>query len=518
MNELIIQLMFCLRAIQRYRWPMFGIMAAVSLIACSGVLFKPDKFEARATLRLSSESMLDPIMDGLITKDNMTQELANLMKRSLVARPNLEQVIRETDLNLEVRTKVDQQKLLEMLAKKVVVKADRQGKLFNITYTGGDPKQVKEVVDVLMKIFIEKSVGATDEGSAMSRRFLDLRIKDYEGKLEAAETRLKVFKRDNFSSIPAEGQSVFARMNTATQELVDAKLQLREAQKRREALQLRLEKTGAPVSAADQAKMIAEADEIKTLESDLTDLTTRFTDRHPHVVVMRDKLEALRGRRSQSNDETQHDAGYSLADGGQAYRDMVVELGNAEADVAAFSERVDSYVRLISSLKIGIDKMTAVEADFAKVNRDYEIIKNLYSALVNRRESAELTDQVKNSTSNIRFEIVEPPVLPVLPAGPSRLILLIVSMVLAIGAGGAGAVALGVLNAPVSSEKDLAEIAPYPVLGIVSSTLSIKPLKTNRDLAAYAAACSLLLVFYGGLIFAQVQQFDLAQYVVGMFS
>ena len=518
MDELIIQLTFCLQAIQRYRWQMFGIMAAVSLIACSGVLFKPDKFEARATLRLSSESMLGPIMDGLITKDKMTQEMAKLMKRSLVARPNLERVIRETDLNLEVRTKLDEQRLLETLAKKIVVKTDREGKLFTITYTGRNPKQVKEVVDVLMKIFIEKSVGATAEDSIMSRRFLDLRIKEYEGKLESAEMRLKEFKRENFSSIPAEGQSVFARMNTTRQDLTTAKLEFREAKKRRDALQLQLEKTGAPVSAAQQARLIAEADEIKKIESDLIDLTTRFTDRHPHVVVLREKLEQFRRRQNQANGVTANGAGYTLNDGGLAYRDMVVELGKAEADVAALSERVESYIRLISNLKIGIDEMTAVEAEFAKVNRDYEIIKNLYVALVQRRESAELTDEVKSSTANIRFEIVEPPVLPVLPAGPSRLILLIVSMALAIGAGGAGAVALGVLNAPVSSVKDLAEIAPYPVLGIVSSTISIKLLKKTHDLVAYTAACGLLLAFYGGLIFAQVQQFDLAKYLAGMFS
>jgi len=517
-DELIVQLTFCLQAIQRYRWPMFGIMAAVSLIACTGVLFKPDKFEARATLRLSSESMLGPIMDGLVTKDKMTQEMAKLMKRSLVARPNLERVIRETDLNLEVRTKLDEQKLLETLAKKIAVKTGREGKLYTITYTGGDPKQVKEVVDVLMKIFIEKSVGATSEDSIMSRRFLDLRIKEYEVKLESAESRLKEFKRENFSSIPAEGQSVFARMNTTKQDLTTAQLELREAEKRRDALQIQLEKTGAPVSPAEQARLIAEADEIKKIESDLIDLTTRFTDRHPHVVVLREKLEVFQRRQNQSQRVTPNGTGYSLKDGGQAYRDMVVELGKAEADVAAFSERVESYISLINNLKIGIDKMTAVEAEFSKVNRDYEIIKNLYSALVQRRESAELTDEVKSSTANIRFEIVEPPVLPVLPAGPSRLILLIASMVLAIGAGVAGAVALRILNAPVSSVKDLAEIAPYPVLGIVSSTISKNPLKTRRDLVAYAAACGLLLAFYGGLIFAQVQQFDLAQYLVGMFS
>jgi len=307
-------------------------------------------------------------------------------------------------------------------------------------------------------------------------------------------------------------------MNTTKQDLTTAQLELREAEKRRDALQIQLEKTGAPVSPAEQARLIAEADEIKKIESDLIDLTTRFTDRHPHVVVLREKLEVFQRRQNQSQRVTPNGTGYSLKDGGQAYRDMVVELGKAEADVAAFSERVESYISLINNLKIGIDKMTAVEAEFSKVNRDYEIIKNLYSALVQRRESAELTDEVKSSTANIRFEIVEPPVLPVLPAGPSRLILLIASMVLAIGAGVAGAVALRILNAPVSSVKDLAEIAPYPVLGIVSSTISKNPLKTRRDLVAYAAACGLLLAFYGGLIFAQVQQFDLAQYLVGMFS
>ncbi len=519
MDELITRLTFCLEAVRRYRWPMLGIMAVVSLLACSVVLFKPDLYEAKATLKLSSESMLEPLMGGMITQDSMTEEMAQLMRRSLVARPNLERVIRETDLNFEAKNKIDEQRLLEMLAKKVIVKTTNQGKLYTIQYKGGSARQVKEVVDVLMKIFIEKSVGATSEDSMMSKRFLDLRIKEYEGKLEAAEAKLKDFKRENFSAIPAEGESVFAQMNTARKELKTARLELREAQKRRDALQMQLEKSGAPVSASEQARLIGEADEINQIETQLIDLTTRFTDRHPHVVVLRDKLKVLKKRRN-VDDEIPNGSNLTTADGGEAYRDMVLELGKAEADVAGLSERVDSYNQLITDLRVGIDRMTSVEAEFSKVNRDYTIIKNTYLGLVQRRESAELTDEVKSSTANVRFEIVEPPVLPVLPSGPSRLILFCVSLIVALAAGIGGAVVLAVLNAPISNVKELSEIAPYPILGIVSSTLtsSIQPLKNWRDVGAYSAACAMLLAFYVCLILAQIQQFDLAEYLSGVFS
>ena len=518
MDELITRLTFCLEAVKRYRWPMLGIMSVVSLLACSVVLFKPDLYEAKATLKLSSESMLEPLMGGLITQDSMTEEMAQLMRRSLLARPNLERVIRETDLSFEAKNKVDEQRLLEMLAKKITVSTSNQGKLYTIQYKGRIATQVKDVVDVLMKIFIEKSVGATSEDSIMSKRFLDLRIKEYEGKLEAAEAKLKDFKRENFSAIPAEGESVFAQMNSARKELKTAKLELREAQKRRDALQMQLEKSGVPVSASEQARLIGEADEIKQIESQLIDLTTRFTDRHPHVVVLRDKLNMLKKRRSVA--ENINGSELPTSDGGQAYRDMVLELGKAEADVAGLSERVDSYNQLITDLRVGIDRMTSIEADFSKVNRDYTIIKNTYLGLVQRRESAELTDEVKSSTADVRFEIVEPPVLPVLPTGPSRLILLFASLVVALAAGIGGAVVLAVLNAPISSVKELAEIAPYPILGIVSSTLtsSIQPLKNWRDVGAYGAACAMLLAFYVCLILAQIQQFDLAQYLSGVFG
>lgn len=518
MDELITKLTFCLEAVRRYKWPMLGIMTVVSLLACSIVLFKPDAFEAKATLKLSSESMLEPLMDGMITQDSMTEEMAQLMRRSLVARPNLERVIRETDLNFEAQTKIDEQKILEKLAKKIIVKATNQGKLYTISYRGKSARQVKDVVDVLMKIFIEKSIGATSEDSIMSRRFLDLRIKEYEGKLEAAEARLKDFKRENFSAIPAEGQSVFAQMNTARMELKSAKLELREAERRRDALKIQLDNAGVPVSAAEQARLISEADEIKQIEAQLIDLTTRFTDKHPHVVVLRDKLTVLKER--QSGKENLNRQGFAATDGGEAYREMVLELGKAEAEVAGLTERVNSYNRLIADLRVGIDRMTAIEAEFSKVNRDYNIIKNTYLGLVQRRESAELTDEVKSSTANVRFEIVEPPVLPVLPSGPSRLILFCASLVLAIGAGVGGAVVLAVLNAPISNMKELTDIAPYPILGVVSSTISssIQPLKNWRDVGAYGAACGLLLAFYGALILAQIQQFDLAQYLSGVFG
>ena len=63
-----------------------------------------------------------------------------------------------------------------------------------------------------------------------------------------------------------------------------------------------------------------------------------------------------------------------------------------------------------------------MEAKLAKLNRDYEITRERYLSLVERRESARLAQDAGQTSSDINFRVIEPPVVPSRPSGPPRLL------------------------------------------------------------------------------------------------
>ena len=66
--------------------------------------------------------------------------------------------------------------------------------LYTITYRDPNPEQSRKVVQSLVTIFVESSLGDKREDTVNAVKFVDEQIKRYEAGLRAAEDRLKAFR------------------------------------------------------------------------------------------------------------------------------------------------------------------------------------------------------------------------------------------------------------------------------------------------------------------------------------
>jgi len=84
------------------------------------------------------------------------------MLRTLLSRPNLEQLIRLTDLDIGIRTPGEKEALLKRLATDLEVRPITQNLLI-LSYRDGDPVLAKNIVQSLLTIFAEKMWPAATE-------------------------------------------------------------------------------------------------------------------------------------------------------------------------------------------------------------------------------------------------------------------------------------------------------------------------------------------------------------------
>ena len=73
--------------------------------------------------------------------------------------------------------------------------------LYVIAYRDPDPEQAQRVVQALLSIFVESSLGDKRKGTDTARRFIEEQIRAYEKQLEEAENRLKDFKLKHLGSV-----------------------------------------------------------------------------------------------------------------------------------------------------------------------------------------------------------------------------------------------------------------------------------------------------------------------------
>ena len=63
--------------------------------------------------------------------------------------------------------------------------------------------------------------------------------------------------------------------------------------------------------------------------------------------------------------------------------------------------------------------MPEVEAELARLNRDYEITRTRYLELVERRETAKLSESAEKQ-GVVKFQIIDPPTVGFEPVAPNR--------------------------------------------------------------------------------------------------
>ena len=95
------QAMPILQALWRHRW--LGV--ATAWLVCTagwiGVAMVPTKYESSARVYLNADPLLTPLLRGLAADTDPGRHL-DFMQRTLLSRPNLEQLVRLTDLDIGV--------------------------------------------------------------------------------------------------------------------------------------------------------------------------------------------------------------------------------------------------------------------------------------------------------------------------------------------------------------------------------------------------------------------------------
>jgi polysaccharide chain length determinant protein (PEP-CTERM system associated) len=516
MEELLGQLTTIVRRMWKFRWP--GLLAAwiVGIIGAVVVFKVPDQYEATARIFVDTQSILKPLMSGLTVQPNVEQQVG-MLSRTLISRPNVEKLVRMADLDLKNTTKAQQEALIEGLMRTLEIRSTTRDNLYSLSFRDSDREKSKRVIQSLVSIFVESSLGASRKDSDSAKVFLNEQIKNYEAKLEEAETRLKEFRMKNIELQTADGRDSAARLGEISRQLEQARLELREAENARDAArqQLAAEKQGS--SSVTQSLMQESSFAISTPEIDsridaqkrnLDALLQRFTEQHPDIVSTRRLIKDLEEQKKKEVAEQRKlmlaspTAPTAGAQAGLAYQEMNRLVASSEVQVAALRARVAEYSSRYAQAKAMLKTSPQIEAEAAQLNRDYTIVKKNYEDLVARRQAAVMSGDLDVASGVADFRLIDPPRVSPKPVSPNRFLLYPIALVVALAAGMFVAFAASQLRPVYDAAYELRAKTGLPVLGVVSLVMSdIDTRKVRMDVWRFAAGTGTLVGLYGlGLI------------------
>lgn len=499
MHEVINQLLSHARGIWLRRW--HAVMAAW-LIAIAGwivVATLPERYEASARVYIDTQSILKPLMSGLAVNTSIEYQV-QVMTRTLLSRPNMEKVSRMTDMDLKAKSPKEMEKLITGLMGSVQLEAASRGQenLYRITYQNSSPEMAKKVVQSLLTILVEGSLGSKRKDADSAKRFIEDQIKSYEEKLNFSENALKDFKRKNLGLMPGQGGDYFAKLSEAQKSVNEAALALREAETRRDQLKRQLSDEDPEVSAQGASAVAANPEldaRIQALEKNLDLMRLGFTELHPEIVSTKRVIAQLQEQKKQEAKIKKPIA--NVATQNPYYQQLSLSLAEAEAQAASLKARVSEYTSRYNQLRQQANMVPQVETDMVQLNRDYEINKKNYDQLVTRRESAQMSEDMEAKTDVIDFKVIDPPYVPPNPAFPNRPLLLSLVLLLAIAGGTAFAFLLSQIRPIITDRSGVIELTEYPVLGTVTMVWNEAQTKSRRKkLLAWATSFGALISAY----------------------
>lgn len=489
MNELVAYVLAEIRKALRFRW--YGL-AAAWVIALGGWVYvaaMPDVYEASARVYVDTSSVLEPVLRDQIISPNVQAALA-FVRESLLSADRLASVAREVGLDMDVRTEEDLDKLLRSLRSEIQIRTEsgrsrRAGNdIYAITYRSTARERAVDVVRTLLDAFVEDTLGAHLMGNDMAERFLAERIDEYERRLQQAERALADFKRQNADRLPGSRGDYFTRLQSEREALAAANQQLGLLEAKRQRL---TEQVRGEMPAVDNERDGREPPpntlgaRIRDYERRLETLLLEYTERHPDVIALRETLDRLKEQQEEQLAALGSDGVVDLMalSTNPVYQALQISLNEVEVDIATLKTDIAAKELKVQELQSLIDEVPEVEAELARLNRDYSVVYDQYVQLVRSRETQELTRQAV-ATDRIEFRVIEPPSAPLSPVAPPRMVLLLGVFVAAVGGGAGLCYLLGQLFPVFGSVRELQEYLELPVLGTVAHAWRDRHLKARR--------------------------------------
>lgn len=506
MQEILEQIRSVVRGIWLKKRYIIIFSWLIALIGWAAITAMPDKYSASARVYVDTQSLLKPLLRGMTISNNPDDQV-RLMVKTLLSRPNLEKILRMVDLDILANNQSEFDELVEELSSNITLARTAKDNLYTITFAGEDPVKATQIVQAVLKVFVDNTVGQSRDETLIAKQFFTDQIAEYERRLAEAEQRLTQFKQKNGDLISQQGTSYYSALTALETNLKKTQLQQREVESQLNAAKQKLageRPTFGLLTQAQKRKYTTSYDgRIRLIQDTLDALTLKYTKEHPDVREASSRIEHLKRLRDQEISEIIQVAsegnGSSIQalDTNPVFQEMKIKVLELENRLVGINVRVADMTERVNGLRSKIHLIPEVESQLTALNRGYSVTKQKYEELLKRRETARLGEQADQSVDDIQFKVIDPPRAKEKPTGPNRVLFYTLILFAGLSIGVTTSFVMSQINSVVMGPFQLTQLTGIPVLGTVSNINDSQYGQNNRTKnAVFFALVGLLVTVY----------------------
>lgn len=410
---------------RRWAWVMAAVFSVVLVVAAVGALLQPRTYQASAVLMAegpqisadvarqaavaSAEDRMRLTSQRIMSRENLI-ELARRLEvfDESAQEPALRdsEVVRLMRASLGLQLRTDNQHTWQRPDANIV---------FDLSFQHAKPEKALEVVNEVVRLFVEGSSKERVEQAARTAEFLTQESEKLRKELEDYENRIAAYKRAHGGAM-VEGQAVaMSSIQSLEADLRGVEQSYRAALEEQRTLEVELASAQAgvlaPGTTLPAGPSIAEQ-ELARARTELSRLRAVYSEDHPDVRSQARQVKTL--EQAVAREATTSSPSRDAAEG-----QMRLAVSRLQARLAAAQSRADlllgqqSTIRgNIAQLRTQLARAPQVERDLTALQRDYEIAQAKFEDIRSQQRSAQIAASLVDAQSADRFSVVEPAVLP----------------------------------------------------------------------------------------------------------
>ena len=272
---------------------------------------------------------------------------------------------------------------------------------------------------------------------------------------------------------------------------------LREAENRKLLIQQQLaeakkiRESPAPLPAITRQEPEQSLEQLKTL---LASLETRYTERHPDVKRLKQKISDFESKQkpeATESDVVGEDRGMTQAERNlvNQFREIELEITNLKAEAVQLNSQIKWYQTLV-------ENTPKREQELMSLNRDYNNLRETYNSLLSRKLEAELAVSMERKQKGEQFRILDPAKVPIRPFKPNMRRILLMSVFLGFALGCGLAYLRETMDTSFRRPEEIEEMLQVPVLASLPFALNpreVKRIKAKKILTVLGVSLGFII-------------------------
>ena len=453
----------------------------------------PRQYSADTLILIVPKSIPDRFVEPLT--ETPVQQRVSTITEQVKSRTYIERIIKEVGLysGPEYKNMLLEEKIAGVRKNvRIVVTRGRKGTdAFKISFEGKEPEKITKAVQVLANFFIDESIKVMQSEVMEAQNFLESELKSKSDKLVEVETDLKNYRTKNMGGLPEQLNSNLSmltglrdQLNSKQESLRDENIRRIQLEGQRAEVRRELENFD-PDIVPDEIVKKSEPQEVvqlRRVKEQYAGLTSRYTQRHPDVIKMKQMVVELEAKVAEIAEKIAQTPKPELPKK-KSKADMMVAKYRAakEHQLKELKAQHEESLRMIKRHNEDISKLSEQisiyekrvedtpkrEQELMSLIRDYKNIQDSYNSLLERKLDADIAVSMERKSKGQRFRVLDKAKVPQKPISPDLKILLAVSLLGGLAFGGGLVFLLDLLDTSLRRPEDIESLMEVPVLATV---------------------------------------------------